>query len=150
VLGEFTEERGDLNYSILATDLSTDVLQTARRGIYPQDLVQPVPSALQRKYVMTAKKPGRGDVRVSPKLRSKIGFARLNLMDEKYPIGDLMQIIFCRNVLIYFDKQTQQGVLSRLCDCLAKGGYMFIGHSESITGFDLPLKQVSNTVFQKT
>lgn len=150
VLAEFTEARNDLKYSILATDLSTDVLQTARRGIYPQDLVQPVPHDLQRKYVMTAKQSGRGEVRISPKLRSKVGFARLNLMDEKYPVGDLMQIIFCRNVLIYFDKPTQQGVLSRLCDCLAKGGYMFIGHSESITGFDLPLKQVSNTVFQKT
>lgn len=150
VLAEFTEARHDLKYSILATDLSTDVLQTARRGIYPQDLVQPVPHDLQRKYVMTAKQSGRGEVRISPKLRSKVGFARLNLMDEKYPVGDVMQIIFCRNVLIYFDKPTQQGVLSRLCDCLAKGGYMFIGHSESITGFDLPLKQVSNTVFQKT
>ncbi|NLS05533.1 chemotaxis protein CheR [Rhizobium sp. P32RR-XVIII] len=150
VLAEFTEARSDLKYSILATDLSTDVLQTARRGIYPQDLVQPVPHDLQRKYVMTAKQPGRGEVRISPKLRGKVGFARMNLMDEKYPVGDVMQIIFCRNVLIYFDKPTQQGVLSRLCDCLAKGGYMFIGHSESITGFDLPLKQVSNTVFQKT
>jgi len=99
---------------------------------------------------MTAKQPGRRDVRIAPSLRSKVGFARMNLMDDKYPVGEPMQIIFCRNVLIYFDKPTQQGVLSRLCDCLADGGYMFIGHSESITGFDLPLKQVSNTVFQKT
>jgi len=150
VLSEFVEERAGLSYSVLATDLSTDVLQTARRGIYPQDLVQPVPHDLQRKYVMTAKQPGRRDVRIAPSLRSKVGFARMNLMDDKYPVGEPMQIIFCRNVLIYFDKPTQQGVLSRLCDCLADGGYMFIGHSESITGFDLPLKQVSNTVFQKT
>jgi chemotaxis protein methyltransferase CheR len=150
VLQEFVEDRSDLNYNVLATDLSTDVLQTARKGIYAQDLVQPVPRDLQHKYVMTAKQAGRREVRISPKLRSKVGFARMNLMDEKYPVGEPMQIIFCRNVLIYFDKQTQQGVLSRLCDCLAKGGYMFIGHSESITGFDLPLKQVSNTVFQKT
>ncbi len=89
VLAEFTEGRNDLNYSILATDLCTDVLQTARRGIYPQDLVQPVPRDLQRKYVMTAKQPGRREVRISPKLRSKVGFARMNLMDEKYPVGDL-------------------------------------------------------------
>jgi len=149
VLSEFVEENAGLSYSVLATDLSTDVLQTARRGIYAQDLVQPVPYSLQRKYVMTAKQAGRREVRISPKLRSKIGFARMNLMDDKYPIGDPMQIIFCRNVLIYFDKPTQQSVLTRLCDCLADGGYMFIGHSESITGFDLPLRQVSNTVFQK-
>jgi chemotaxis protein methyltransferase CheR len=149
VLSEFVEENAGLSYSVLATDLSTDVLQTARRGIYAQDLVQPVPYDLQRKYVMTAKQPGRRDVRIAPSLRSKVGFARMNLMDDKYPVGEPMQIIFCRNVLIYFDKPTQQSVLTRLCDCLADGGYMFIGHSESITGFDLPLKQVSNTVFQK-
>ncbi|MDF0698426.1 chemotaxis protein CheR [Rhizobium sp. MC63] len=149
VLAEFTEGRNDVSYSVLATDLSTDVLQTARRGIYPEDLIAPVPRDLQRKYVLTAKQPNRREVRITPKLRSKIGFARMNLMDEKYPIGDSMNVIFCRNVLIYFDKQTQAGVLSRLCDCLAKGGYIFIGHSESITGFDLPLKQVSNTVFQR-
>jgi chemotaxis protein methyltransferase CheR len=149
VLAEFTEDRSDLGYSIVATDLSTDVLQTARRGIYTEDVIAPVPRDLQRKYVMAAKQPGRREVRISPKLRSKVGFARMNLMDEKYPVGDPMHIIFCRNVLIYFDKQTQSGVLNRLCACLAKGGYMFIGHSESITGFDLPLKQVSNTVFQR-
>jgi chemotaxis protein methyltransferase CheR len=149
VLAEFVESRSDLSYSVLATDLSTDVLQTARRGIYAEDLVAPVPRDLQKKYVMVAKQQGRRDVRISPKLRSRVGFARMNLMDEKYPVGDMMHLIFCRNVLIYFDKQTQAGVLTRLCDCLAKGGYMFIGHSESITGFDLPLKQVSNTVFQR-
>ncbi|WP_454851502.1 CheR family methyltransferase [Rhizobium binxianense] len=149
VIAEFTEERNDLTYNILATDLSTDVLLTARKGIYPEDLVTPVPRDLQRKYVMTAKQPGRREVRIVPRLRSRVGFARLNLMDEKYDVGDPMHILFCRNVLIYFDKQTQAGVLARLCGCLAKGGYMFIGHSESITGFDLPLKQVSNTVFQR-
>lgn len=149
VLAEFVEGRNDVAYSVLATDLSTDVLQTARQGIYAEDLIAPVPHDLQRKYVLTAKQRGRREVRITPKLRSKVGFARMNLMDEKYPIGDPMNVIFCRNVLIYFDKQTQAGVLTRLCDCLAKGGFMFIGHSESITGFDLPLKQVSNTVFQR-
>ena len=149
VLEEFTEARSDLNYSILATDLSTDVLQTAQRGIYAEDLVQPVPRDLHRKYIMVAKQPGRREIRISPVLRSSVGFARMNLMDDKYPVGDAMHMIFCRNVLIYFDKPTQSAVLTRLCNCLVKGGYMFIGHSESITGFDLPLKQVSNTVFQR-
>jgi chemotaxis protein methyltransferase CheR len=149
VLAEFVENRSDVSYNVLATDLSTDVLQTARKGIYAEDLIAPVPRDLQKKYVMVAKQQGRREVRISPKLRSRVGFARMNLMDEKYPVGDMMHLIFCRNVLIYFDKQTQAGVLTRLCNCLAKGGYMFIGHSESITGFDLPLKQVSNTVFQR-
>ncbi|TCL69754.1 protein-glutamate O-methyltransferase CheR [Rhizobium sp. BK251] len=149
VLEEFVEERSDVQYSILATDLSTDVLQAARRGIYADDLVAPVPVDLRHKYVMAAKQHGRRDVRISPRLRSRIGFARLNLMDDRYPVGDAMHLIFCRNVLIYFDKPTQANVLSRLCDCLLPGGFIFIGHSESITGFDLPLKQVSNTVFRR-
>ncbi|MDM9625885.1 protein-glutamate O-methyltransferase CheR [Rhizobium sp. S152] len=150
VLEEFAQAHGSIDYSILATDLSTDVLQTARRGVYAEDMVHPVPRDLMRKYVMTAKQADRREVRIAPSLRSKVGFARMNLMDEKYPVGDAMHLIFCRNVLIYFDKPTQSKVLKRLCDCLAVGGYMFIGHSESIAGFDLPLKQVSNTVFQRT
>lgn len=149
VMQDFVERRNDLDYSILATDLSTDVLQTAHQGIYPADLVAPVPSDMMRKYVMRSIRPGNSEVRIAPKLRSRIGFARMNLMDAKYPVGDPMHIIFCRNVLIYFDKPTQAAVLSRLTDCLIPGGYMFIGHSKSITGIDLPLEQVSNTVFQK-
>jgi chemotaxis protein methyltransferase CheR len=149
VLEEFVADRRDLNYSILATDLSTDVLATARRGIYSEDMVHPVPRELQRKYVMVAKQKDRREVRISADLRSRVGFARMNLMDENYPVGEGMHMIFCRNVLIYFDKPTQSGVLKRLCARLLPGGYMFIGHSESITGIDLPLKQVSNTVFQR-
>jgi len=149
VLEDFCEARPDVSYSVLATDLSTDVLETARRGIYHDDMISPVPGALRRKYVMTSTTAGSRQVRIAPRLRSRIGFGRMNLMDAKYPVGDPMHVIFCRNVLIYFDKQTQEKVLSRLTDCLLPGGYMFIGHSESIAGFDLPLKTVSNTVFQR-
>lgn len=70
-------------------------------------------------------------------------------MDQSYGVGDPMHIIFCRNVLIYFDKPTQHRVLSRLIECLAPGGYLFIGHSETVSGFDLPIRQVANTVFEK-
>jgi chemotaxis protein methyltransferase CheR len=139
----------DRDYFVLATDLSTDVLQKAKRGIYQKELLQPVPADMMRKYVMRSADQKRADMRITPKLRSKVGFARLNLMDEKYPVGDPMHIIFCRNVLIYFDKPTQQHVLSRLCDCLAPGGYLFIGHSESVTGLNLPVTQVANTVFKR-
>ena len=70
-------------------------------------------------------------------------------MDERYPVGAPMDIIFCRNVLIYFDKPTQFKVVSRLCENLTIGGHLLLGHSESITGFDLPVKQVANTIFQR-
>ncbi|MCJ8519988.1 chemotaxis protein methyltransferase CheR [Pseudorhizobium tarimense] len=136
-------------YFVLATDLSTEVLQKAHKGIYTADLIDPVPADMMRKYVMRSSNRRRSEVRISPDLRSRVGFARLNLMDAAYPVGDLMHIIFCRNVMIYFDKPTQQRVLSRLCDCLAPGGYLFIGHSETASGFDLPLRQVANTIFKR-
>jgi chemotaxis protein methyltransferase CheR len=149
VLQEFVSANREVDYRILATDLSTDVLQAAQRGVYPRDMVAPVPKSIQQKYVMVARERGRTDVRISARLRSKVGFARLNLMDDSYPVGDPMHMIFCRNVLIYFDKVTQAKVLTRLCDCLMPGGYLFVGHSESVTGIPLPVKQVANTVFRK-
>ena len=150
VLQEFAGSVRELDYRILATDLSTDVLEIAKRGIYPRDMIlSAVPQTLQQKYVMVPRDRARADLRISPRLRAKVGFARMNLMDDAYPVGDPMHMIFCRNVLIYFDKQTQAKVLSRLCDCLLPGGYLFVGHSESVTGITLPVKQVANTVFRK-
>lgn len=150
VLQTFVEQEGGMDYSILATDLSTDVLATAHRGIFNEELVTPVPPEMRRRWVMNPVNASRREVRISPALRAKIGFARLNLMDLSYGVGDPMDIIFCRNVLIYFDKATQIGVLKRLCDNLKSGGYLFIGHSETLTGVDIPVTQVANTVFRKT
>jgi chemotaxis protein methyltransferase CheR len=150
VLDDYADTNGGPSYGILATDLDTEVLASARAGIYPAELVEPVSAALQRKYVMTSRDPARRDIRMAPALRSAIGFARLNLMDDRYPVGDPMHLIFCRNVLIYFDKPTQRKVVSQLVENLEPGGYLFLGHSESITGLDLPLVQVANTVFQRS
>jgi chemotaxis protein methyltransferase CheR len=149
VIADYLEKRSGMDYRILATDLSTDVLQKARRGVYPQDMLEPVPRAMAARYVMASRNKDRGEVRISPKLRSHVGFGRLNLMDTSYQVGEPMHVIFCRNVLIYFDKKTQQEVLRKLCDCLAVGGYLFIGHSESIAGMNLPVRQLANTVFRK-
>ncbi|SON53983.1 Chemotaxis protein methyltransferase [Hartmannibacter diazotrophicus] len=149
VLEEEVSERRLGSYSVLATDLSTDVLATALKGIYPTGMVRPVPAAMKRKYVLQPKETHMDCVRIHPRLRSRVGFARMNLMDESYPVTEPMHVIFCRNVLIYFDKPTQSKVLTRLCDCLVPGGYLAIGHSETISGFNLPLRTISNTVFQK-
>jgi chemotaxis protein methyltransferase CheR len=149
VMADATEKGVINDFSILATDLSTDVLSKAQTGIYTKDLVAPVPNDYAQKYIMQPKDKHRNEVRITPKLRSKIGFGRLNLMNPTYDIGEPVQMVLCRNVLIYFDKKTQAHVLQQLCKCLAKDGYLFIGHSESITGIDLPIKQVANTVFKK-
>ena len=137
------------NYSILATDLSSEVLQQARRGVYDAQFLAPVPQELASRYLMQPLAKQRTERRIHPRLRSRVGYARLNLMDDVYRVGEPMHMIFCRNVLIYFDKPTQKKVLARLCDCLQSGGYLFIGHSESIAGMSLPVRQVANTVFVK-
>ncbi len=149
LLDAFAQDHGGPDFGILATDLDSEVLHTARRGIYPASMLDPVPPALRNRYAMKASDPKRGEMRIVPALRSAIGFAQMNLMDARYPVGDPMDIIFCRNVLIYFDKPTQEKVVRRLAECLRPGGLMFLGHSESITGFDLPLKAVANTVFRR-
>ena len=149
ILEEAVARRDIDSYAILATDLSSDVLQQAHRAVYDAQFLDPVPQELASKYLMQPLARHRTEMRVSPKLRRRVSFARLNLMDESYPVGDAMHMIFCRNVLIYFDKQTQRKVLSRLCECLLPGGFLFIGHSESIAGLDLPVRQVANTVFAK-
>lgn len=150
VLSDFLQMQApDRDYFVLATDLSTDVLEKAQKGIYASEIIAPVPPEMMRKYVMRPANAQRQEMRITPKLRQKIGFARLNLMDKKYSVGDPMHMIFCRNVLIYFDKETQQHVLNRLCDCLVPGGYLFIGHSETVSGFNLPIRQVANTIFKR-
>ena len=149
VMQDFADGASGVDYRILATDLSTEVLHAARRGVYPRDMIQPVPVDMQRRYVMVSREAVRGEVRIHPRLRSTVGFARMNLMDSAYKVGDPMHMIFCRNVLIYFDKPTQAKVLSRLCDCLVPGGFLYVGHSETVTGISLPVRQVANTVFKK-
>lgn len=149
LLDEFAEQTG-IDYRILATDLSTDVLATGLKGIYSTDMMEPVPRPLANKYVLPAVDARTRRVRIHPRLRSRVGFARMNLMSDSYPVGEPMDLIFCRNVLIYFDKPTQQKVLRRLCDCLVPGGHLFVGHSETVSGFDLPVRQMAGTILMKT
>ena len=150
VLDDLRARRSGPRYAIFASDISTDVLQTAIDGIYPAAMAGPVPPALRQRYVMRAKDPGSGLVRIAPELREMVQFARINLMEPPYPIDLEIDVIFCRNILIYFDKPTQQAVLSRLCGHLRPGGYLFLGHSETLTAFDLPLTAVGPTVFLRT
>lgn len=148
VMQKFAEAHGGPDYQILGTDLSTEVLDAALRGVYPDEMLAPVPPDMRR-WVMRANDRSRRESRIHPALRTKLSLARLNLMDEAYPVGEDFDLIMCRNVMIYFDRPTQAKVLTRLCDRLKPGGYLFIGHSESITGIDLPLVTVANTVFRK-
>jgi chemotaxis protein methyltransferase CheR len=150
VLAEFGQEHPGQRASILATDLCTEVLRVAARAIYPEAVVAPVPAELRRRYLLRSRQEGQGLVRIVPELRAWLKFGRLNLMATDYPVDHDYDVIFCRNVLIYFDKQTQHAVLQRLITHLRPGGYLFLGHSESLAGLDLPLQVIGNTVFRRT
>ncbi len=149
VLEEHCRANRRQDYSILCTDLSTEVLEQAVSGIFPEAMIEPVDEELRRRYLMRSRDDARRQVRIVPELRAKLAFARINLMDDSYAVDRDMDLIFCRNILIYFDKATQLKVLQRLCDHLRPGGHLFLGHSESIFGLDLPLIQIANTVFQR-
>jgi chemotaxis protein methyltransferase CheR len=134
---------------ILATDLCTTVLQAARLGIYPEAMIEPVPDELRKQYLLRGKAKQAGMVRIVPALRAMVRFGQMNLMLPTYPVEAGFDIIFCRNVLIYFDRPTQQAVLRRLCDRLAPAGVLAVGHSEAVQNLDVPLKAIGHTIFRK-
>jgi len=139
-----------MDYSILATDICTDVLQTGTAGRYPLYMMDPIPEAMRQRYVMLPRElPGK-EFRIAPALRQKVAFYRLNLMNRTYPMATDFDVIFCRNILIYFDQATQMQVLARLSRHLRPGGYLITGHSETVRGTGLPLQSVrGGTIHQR-
>lgn len=149
VLNEFEAFRPAFHFFVLATDISTKALDKAIRGVYKQERAETIPMALKRKYLMRSKDSERGLVRIVPDLRSHVRFRRLNFMDEDFGMRELMDIIFCRNVIIYFDRPTQEKLIRRLCSHLIPGGYLFMGHSETLSGLDVPLVSAGPMVYRK-
>ena len=150
VLSEFASRNAGFNFSLLATDISTSVLDRAVRGVYKEEKVEAVPLEFRKKYFMRSKDRGKGLVRVAPEVRLLVKFRRLNFLDHDFGLRELQDIIFCRNVIIYFDRPTQEKVLGRLCQHLIPGGYLFMGHSETLSSLDLPLVSVGPMVYRKS
>lgn len=148
-LSEFASTHAGFDYSILGTDISTLMLKKAHAAIYPEEMVEMIPLDLKRKYLLRSKDKSKRLVRINPILRKKAKYQRLNFMDDTYPVNEQFDIIFCRNVLIYFDRDTQERVINKLCNYLRPGGYFFLGHSESITNINVPLKQLKPTVYRR-
>jgi chemotaxis protein methyltransferase CheR len=137
-------------FSVLGTDINSEVIAEARRAIYPAAFADPIPRALRDRYLMVSRDAGRLEIRIAPELRRTVRFETLNLMDARYPVDQDLDVIFCRNVLIYFTKATQDAVLRRLCGHLRMGGHLILGHSESLAGNDQPaLRQVAPTIFRR-
>ena len=137
------------DYSIFASDISTNVLQKAKEAVYTIDSVKNLPLGLEEKYFIKCDNSGKKEIKIKNEICQKVKFQRLNFMDEDYCLENSMNIIFCRNVLMYFDKTTQETVIQKFMKHLQKGGYLFLGHSENIFNMNLPLKNVALTVFQK-
>jgi len=142
-------KRQRLNFQIMATDISSSVLEKAKLAIYDEDRVLPVPEIMKKNYLLRSREHSSGLVRIAPELRAKVRFRRLNFMDADYGIREPLDIIFCRNVIIYFDRQTQEEVLNRFYRQLAPGGTIFMGHSETLNGLDVPFVMVAPTVYRR-
>lgn len=149
ILMECKEKFPALDFHILGTDISTRILQTAIDAIYKENRIEGIPLQILKKYFLRSKDRTNPTVRLIPEIRRKVTYMRLNLMESVYPVPDIYDVIFCRNVLIYFDRPTQERVINKLCMHLKPGGFFFLGHSESVTGMVVPLRQIKPTIFVK-
>lgn len=149
VLHDFKRLCPGLDFTIIATDISTRVLEKAQAGIYPMDKADQVPEYFRKKYLLRSKDESRKLIRVIPALRKSVQFQRLNFMDNSYDINTEVDVIFCRNVMIYFERPMQEKILQKVCRHLRKGGYIFAGYSESLYGMSLPLQPVALSVYKK-
>jgi len=147
ILSEFALEN-KINFSVLATDICVKVLEKARRAVYDHEKIEPVPMSFRKKYFLRGK-DNKGLVRIKPELRAQVRFRRLNLMDAGFGMHEKMCLIFCRNVMIYFDRNTQEELVGKFCRQLMPGGYLFTGHSETLQGLDLHLVQTATTIYRK-
>lgn len=149
ILADVEAKQPGFKFDILATDISTRVLDVARRAVYSMTLIDPISPHFRKKYLLKGRDQTMRQVRVVPELRKRVRFGRLNFMDEDFGLPEQVDIIFCRNVIIYFDKETQEKLMIKFCRHLNKGGYVFLGHSESLHGYKTPLVQVAPTVYRK-
>jgi len=134
---------------LLATDISTEVLGKAKKGVYASDRMKTIPQNLTRKYFQKGCGKNNGLMKVKENVKKLIHFNRINLMDNTYPFSGLFDFIFCRNVMIYFDRKTQEELINKFYSHLQKGGYLFIGHSESLTGVTHPFSYIQPTIYRK-
>jgi chemotaxis protein methyltransferase CheR len=140
-------ERWD--FKILASDISTRVLARAASGVYEEDRVRTLPKEIVERHFLKGVGDRAGVVKVKPHLARMVRFRRINLMDERYPIKTPLDLIFCRNVMIYFDRPTQAELAAKFYRYLKPGGFLFIGHSESLQRLDQPFTPVAPTIYQR-
>jgi len=150
LLNEVASIQRDFLFNILATDISYNCLSTASQGVYKESHVEVIPLELRKKYILHNQNTGKGLVQMGAQLRRYIQFKCFNLMDKKFMLPEKMDIIFCRNVMIYFNNVLREELVAKFESQLVNGGYLFVGHSESLSGIKTNLIQVAPMVYQKT
>lgn len=140
-------ERWD--FQILASDISTRVLARAALGIYEDERVRDLSPDLVERHFLKGTGERAGMIKVKPHISQMVRYRRINLMDDTFPIKNPLDLIFCRNVMIYFDRPTQAQLVTKFYRYLKPGGYLFIGHSESLQRLEQPFKAVAPTIYQK-
>lgn len=147
---EYMRSKGfRLPYFVISTDISTRMLRIARDAIYPMAMVEDISMEIKQKYFLKSIGSNDPKAKLTREIREKVNFSYLNLMDEFYLLKDHFNIIFLRNTLIYFEPAVQKQVLSKVLERLADGGYLFIGHSESLINMNLPIRSVAPSVYIK-
>ncbi len=141
----FKDKQPPWELSILATDISTNVLEKAIRGVYSKESVSTLPD----KWVKAYFTPAGNDFSIKDEIKKMIIFRKINLMDEKFPFKKPLQVIFCRNVMIYFDNETRIKLVEKFYNALAPGGYLFIGHSESLNRSDTKFDYIMPAVYRR-
>lgn len=149
VLTDWFASQGYGTWNLLASDISRPILAQAERGIYPDRKVKSVNEGFRSKYFERGTVSSKSAYRVISSLRSAVEFRRINLLDVDYRLAEPQDIIFCRNVMIYFDLPTRAAVVERLVGSLSPGGYLVIGHTENLNGISTGLERVAQGVFQR-
>jgi len=139
---------GRFDFSILATDVSTRVLDTAMQAIYAEERIGPIPLALRTKYLLRSRDPAARQVQIAPQVRGHVRFGHLNFLAPDFGIRETLDVIFFRNVMIYFDRPTQQQVVGKMCRHLRPDGYLFTAHAETLQGLALPLRSAGAAVYR--
>ena len=149
-LCDHIDDAASWDIKILATDVNSVVLERAEEGVYKEERVKDIAKLMLKGHFLKSVHGRDGTVKAKRHLRDMIAFRRFNLTVPTYPFNKGFDFIFCRNVMIYFDKETQKRIVDNLYRHLRKGGYLFLGHAESLTGLDTPFQYIKPTIYRKS
>lgn len=140
---------GETGWELVASDVSQDVVARAARGLYKMERIEGIPIEYLKKYCLKGVRDSQGMLLIEKRLRAMVLFRVVNLLEIPADLSNL-DVVFLRNVIIYFDAPTKERILRAICQRIRPGGWLLLGHSESLAGMDLPLKQIRPSVFRRT